>query len=88
MYHIHKNNSFKKTLKFLEGAFTATSMVREDICTVFCGNTENTDTAEEGKSDTHVEEASGEQKLKCFLLSYTKTYPHLSTKPIWPRNLW
>lgn len=49
-----------KTQKLLEGAFFATSMVREDVCTVFRGNTENTDTAEQGKSDTHLKEVSRE----------------------------
>lgn len=49
-----------KTLKPLEAAFSATSMVREDIWTIFCGNTENTDTVEQEKSDTHLKEISGQ----------------------------
>lgn len=64
------------------------SMIREDICIVFCGNTKYTDTAELGKTDTHLKEVSRERKLKCFPLSYTKTFSNLSTKPIWQGNLW
>lgn len=56
----HIRTTVLKTLKLLEGAFPATSMVSEDIHTVFWGNTENTDTVEQGKSDTHLKEVSGE----------------------------
>lgn len=59
LHHIHKNNSFKNCLKPLGGVCSATSMVREDVYIVFCGNTENTDT-EQGKPDTHLKEVSGE----------------------------
>lgn len=60
LHHIHKTSSFKNPLKLLEGVCSATTMVREDICIVFCGNTENNDTAEQGKSDTHLKEVSRE----------------------------
>lgn len=52
LHHILRTTVLK-TPKLLEGAFSATSTVREDVCTVFCGNTENTDTAEQ-RNLTHT----------------------------------
>lgn len=83
-----RTNTLKNSLKLLEGPYSATCMIREDVCVVFCGNTEKTDTAEQGKTDTHLKEVSGERKLKCFPSSYTKTCSNLSAKPVWQRNLW
>lgn len=81
-------NTFKNSLKLLAGSYSASSTIREDVCIVFCGNTKNTDTAEQQKTDIHLKEVSRERKLKFFPLSYTKTCSNLSTKPIWQRNLW
>lgn len=46
IYTTYIRTTVLKTLKLLGGAFSAASMLREDIRTVFCGNTENMDTTE------------------------------------------